>query len=244
MQAPPKPVLSVTEQVAQAEAAHKKEDAAAAVSEAPGGWPCRLPAYVPAVGTAACQALLAKCTMSQLCPAPLLPCCACAGLCVWLQGRLSEVEGRIASLEAELAALKGEAGELRQRRTAAAQLHQHRLGQIRSGRAGDAGASPAAVAAAVQGGLGALDSLSASLRGEATSAHAASSSAGSAAAGSGGGAADSAASLSQQVVAGEVPLKLLGAMQQVVELNLAQLHELGGKARFFRERLDKVGGYC
>jgi hypothetical protein len=159
-----------------------------------------------------------------------------------VQGRLSEVEGRIASLEAELAALKGEAGELRQQRTAAAQLHQHRLGQIRSGRGGDVGACPAAVAAAVQGGLGALESLSASLRGEA-SAHAASSSAGSAAAGSGGGgaAADSAASLSQQVVAGEVPLKLLGAMQQVVELSLSQLHELGGKARFFRERLDKVG---
>ena len=30
-------------------------------------------------------------------------------------------------------------------------------------------------------------------------------------------------------------------MPQVVELNLAQLAELGGKARFFRERLDKVG---
>ncbi|PSC75947.1 tRNA (guanosine(18)-2 -O)-methyltransferase isoform B [Micractinium conductrix] len=166
----PKPKLSVEQQVAQAEAAHKKEEAATSA-------------------------------------------------------RLGEVEGRIAELEAELALLKSEAGELRLRRSAAAQHHRARVEAIRSGKQAS-GASPEQIAAALQPALGALEGLAVAVSG-----------------GSGGGGAAvpaDAAALSGEVVAAEVPVKLLGAMQQVVELSLGQLTELGGKARFYRERLDKA----
>ncbi|KAL4855669.1 hypothetical protein ACK3TF_003754 [Chlorella vulgaris] len=146
---------------------------------------------------------------------------------------LSDIEFRIVSLEAELALLKREAGDLRARRAAAQQHHEHRLQAIRSGRP-ESGASPAEIAAAVSGGLASLHGLSAALlggeegagRGEPAAAAAA--------------AAKSSAALGQQVMEAEVPIKLLGAMQQVVELSLLQLHELGGKARFFQERLAKA----
>ena len=136
------------------------------------------------------------------------------------------MEGRIAELEAELALLKSEAGELRLRRSAAAQHHRARVEAIRSGKQAS-GASPEQIAAALQPALGALEGLAVAVSG-----------------GSGGGGAAvpaDAAALSGEVVAAEVPVKLLGAMQQVVELSLGQLTELGGKARFYRERLDKVG---
>lgn len=170
VQAPPKPKLSVEEQVAEAEAAHRKDEAANAA-------------------------------------------------------RLGEVEARIASLEAELATLRAEAAELRERRASSAQHHKARLSGIRSGKPA-AGASPAEIAAALQGGLGALEGLSGAVRGGGLPAGAAP--------------ASDAAALAAEVVAAEVPVKLLGAMQQVVELNLQQLVELGGKARFYRERLDKA----
>jgi hypothetical protein len=154
-----------------------------------------------------------------------------------LQTCLSDIEFRIVSLEAELALLKREAGDLRARRAAAQQHHEHRLQAIRSGRP-ESGASPAEIAAAVSGGLASLHGLSAALlggeegagRGEPAAAAAA--------------AAKSAAALGQQVMEAEVPIKLLGAMQQVVELSLLQLHELGSKARFFQERLAKVSCGC
>ncbi|KAL4432192.1 hypothetical protein ABPG77_005954 [Micractinium sp. CCAP 211/92] len=170
VQAPPKPKLSVEQQVAEAEAAHRREDAAKSA-------------------------------------------------------RLGEVETRIASLEAELAALRAEAAELRERRASSAQHHKARLAGIRSGKPA-AGASPAEIAAALQGGLGALTDLSGAVR----------------AGGAPEGAAPAAdaAALAAEVVAAEVPVKLLGAMQQVVELSLQQLAELGGKARFYRERLEKA----
>ncbi|KAI7843548.1 hypothetical protein COHA_002790 [Chlorella ohadii] len=140
--------------------------------------------------------------------------------------RLATVEARIRDLEAELAAAKAEAGDLRARRASAAQHHTLRLQQIRSGKT-ESGASPEEIAAAVQGGLGAVEGLAAAVR------------SGGAPAGAADAAPSDAAALAQAVVAAEVPVKLLGAMQQVVELSIAQLHELGGKAAFFRERLDK-----
>lgn len=69
--------------------------------------------------------------------------------CPALQSRLAVVDGRIAALEAELAALKSEAGDLRARRSAAAQHHALRLQQIRRGK-GETGASPEEIAAALQ----------------------------------------------------------------------------------------------
>ncbi|PRW32590.1 hypothetical protein C2E21_8239 [Chlorella sorokiniana] len=141
--------------------------------------------------------------------------------------RLTAVEARIRDLEAELAAAKAEAGDLRTRRASAAQHHTLRLQQIRSGK-GESGASPEEIAAAVQGGLGAVEGLAAAVR------------SGGAPAGAADAAPSDAAALAQVVVSAEVPVKLLGATQQVVELSIAQLHELGGKASFFRERLDKA----
>ncbi|KAL4421449.1 hypothetical protein ABPG75_010740 [Micractinium tetrahymenae] len=171
VQAPPKPKLSVEQQVAEAEAAHRKEEAANSA-------------------------------------------------------RLGEVEARITSLEAELAALRAEAAELRERRATSVQHHKARLAGIRSGKPA-AGASPAEIAVVLRGGLGALEGLTGAVR------------AGGAPGGGAAPAADAAA-LAAEVVAAEVPVKLLGAMQQVVELSLQQLADQGGKARFYRERLDKA----
>lgn len=44
-----------------------------------------------------------------------------------------------------------------------------------------------------------------------------------------------------QVVEKEVPGKFVGAVQQVIELGLRLLHEMGGKAQFYRDRLAQVG---
>lgn len=44
-----------------------------------------------------------------------------------------------------------------------------------------------------------------------------------------------------QLVEKEVPGKFVGAVQQVIELGLRLLHEMGGKAQFYRDRLAQVG---
>lgn len=143
------------------------------------------------------------------------------------------MEGRIAALEAELAALKAEAGDLRQRRSAAKDAHKQRVEGIRTGKA-EPPLDPKKVAAAVEGGLGAAHALAAALRGGGDAGGAGG------AAGGGSAAGGDAAALGVAVAGAEVPVKLLGAVQQVVELSHGQLAELGAKARFFRERLDKV----
>lgn len=47
---------------------------------------------------------------------------------------------------------------------------------------------------------------------------------------------------SLQLVEKEVPGKFVGSVQQVVELGLKLLHEMAGKAQFYRDRLAQVGG--
>lgn len=141
--------------------------------------------------------------------------------------RLSEVESRIASLEAELAGLRSEASDLKERRSQAAGHLKSRVQAIRTGKPAK-GASPAEIAAALQSGLGAVEGLAGAVC------------AGGTASGNAAAPAADAAGLASEVVASEVPVKLLGAMQQVVELNMQQLAELGGKARFYRERLAKA----
>eukprot|EP00887_Chlorella_sp_A99_P005716 scaffold1.g5716.t1 len=142
-----------------------------------------------------------------------------------LAAQLAAVEERIAKLEAELAAAKAEAGALRARRAATAQHHQKAVEALRAGGAG-AAASATALAGALRAGLDAA----AALRGAVEAAGAAAEPS-AAADGSDAGA------VAARLAAGEVPAKLVGAVQQVVDLNLAHLRELGSKATFYRERL-------
>ena len=39
-----------------------------------------------------------------------------------------------------------------------------------------------------------------------------------------------------------MPAKFVGSVQQVVDLGLRLLHEMAGKAQFYRDRLAQVGG--
>ena len=145
-----------------------------------------------------------------------------------LAAQLSAAEARIKRLEAELAVAKAEAGALRAQRSAAEQDHHRVVEQLTSGAAAAASAQAAgAVAAALEAGLGAARALQGAIEGAAGTKPAAHDA----------GAADA---LVQRLVAQEVPAKLVGAVQQVVDLNLALLQDLGGKAAFYRERLAQV----
>lgn len=115
--------------------------------------------------------------------------------------QLAAADARVRELEAQLAAAKAEAGVLRTRRVAAKADLAKAVEQLRT--AGPAGAAAGKrAAAALEAGLGATGALAAAVEGAG----------GPAAAAMDAGMAES---VRQRLVAGEVPAKLVGAVQQV-----------------------------